>query len=478
VLRSEPGFERLSDQVKTIAGALEWKAAIPMVAAQMPLIQDLQSVEWWADVLVESGAGDAESIARARTESNGLGLFVRSLVGLDREAAKPAFAGFLADKKLSGNQFEFVNLIINHLTERGVITASSLYESPFTDVASWSGWALHGKPSHWPAVCDRARTRHSRCVRRRLRFYTLAMRLILIGILAAVALSAAPAQQAPPATEVYLATLDPSAGVTSWMNISASPGYDNQPSFLPDSSAILFSSNRDGKQMDIYRYDIAGHTLKQLTNTADNEFSPTVTPDGKSFTVIRQAAADGTQLLVKYDLATGAHQSVVFENVKPVGYHAWIDATHVAMFILGSGQGQPATLQIGDTKTGTAEIAATGIGRSVLIRPRTGTVSFVTSAQPRMIKEFNPETKTTTDLIAPFENSQDAAWTPGGVLLMAADKTIAMWRSGRTEWIPLAIISGDSPSVSDGAQPIVRSVTRMAVSADSKWMAFVAEPAR
>jgi hypothetical protein len=38
------------------------------------------------------------------------------------------------------------------------------------------------------------------------------------------------------------------------------------------------------------------------------------------------------------------------------------------------------------------------------------------------------------------------------------------------------MISGDSPYASGGVQPIVRSVTRMAVSADSKWMAFVAEP--
>jgi len=71
------------------------------------------------------------------------------------------------------------------------------------------------------------------------------MRSILLILAISVILM--PPQQAPPATEVYLATLDPSAGVTSWMNISNSPGYDNQPSFLPDSSAILFSSNRDGK---------------------------------------------------------------------------------------------------------------------------------------------------------------------------------------------------------------------------------------
>jgi dipeptidyl aminopeptidase/acylaminoacyl peptidase len=300
------------------------------------------------------------------------------------------------------------------------------------------------------------------------------MRSILIVLATAAILM--PPQQAPPATEVYLATLDPASGVTSWMNISNSPGYDNQPSFLPDNSAVLFSSNRDGKQTDIYRYDITTKSLKQLTNTPDSEYSPTVTPDGKTFSVIRQAATDGTQLLVRYDLATGAHHSVVFENVKPVGYHAWIDATHVAMFILGSGQGQPATLQIGDTKTGTAEVVATGIGRSILIRPRTGTVSFITSAQPRLIKEFDPRTKTTTDIVAPFETSQDAAWSSNGVLLMAANQTIAIWRPSRPEWMQYALISGDSPYVKDGTQPMVRSVTRLAMSPDTKWLAFVAEP--
>ncbi|HXT38566.1 MAG TPA: type I restriction-modification enzyme R subunit C-terminal domain-containing protein, partial [Candidatus Angelobacter sp.] len=66
--------------------------------------------------------------------SNGLGLFVRSLVGLDREAAKLALAGFLAGKTLTANQIEFVNLIIDHLTEHGVMKPELLYESPFTDL--------------------------------------------------------------------------------------------------------------------------------------------------------------------------------------------------------------------------------------------------------------------------------------------------------------------------------------------------------
>ena len=85
-------------------------------------------------MLAQSGVGGAEEIQRAAEESQGLGLFVRSLVGLDRQAAKEAMAGFLNGKSLGANQIEFVNLIVDHLTEHGVMEAAMLYESPFTDL--------------------------------------------------------------------------------------------------------------------------------------------------------------------------------------------------------------------------------------------------------------------------------------------------------------------------------------------------------
>jgi type I restriction enzyme, R subunit len=50
VLRHEPGFDRLSAQVRTIAGLLEEQASIPMIMQQLVLIEDIQSDEWWQDV--------------------------------------------------------------------------------------------------------------------------------------------------------------------------------------------------------------------------------------------------------------------------------------------------------------------------------------------------------------------------------------------------------------------------------------------
>ena len=85
-------------------------------------------------MLAESGVSGADEIELAKTQCQGLGLFVRSLVGMDREAAKEAFTGFLAGKTLGANQIEFVNLILDHLTEQGVMDPALLYESPFTDL--------------------------------------------------------------------------------------------------------------------------------------------------------------------------------------------------------------------------------------------------------------------------------------------------------------------------------------------------------
>jgi type I restriction enzyme R subunit len=84
-------------------------------------------------MLSESGIGNAEDVQKAKEENAGLGLFVRSLTGMDREAAKKALGGFLAGRTLRANQIEFLNLIIEHLTEHGLMDARLLYDSPYTD---------------------------------------------------------------------------------------------------------------------------------------------------------------------------------------------------------------------------------------------------------------------------------------------------------------------------------------------------------
>jgi type I restriction enzyme, R subunit len=86
-------------------------------------------------MLLDAGIGNAADLARANEDSHGLGLFVRSLVGLEREAATEALARFLNGATYTRAQIDFVWKIVSDLTENGIVETSRLYEPPFTDSA-------------------------------------------------------------------------------------------------------------------------------------------------------------------------------------------------------------------------------------------------------------------------------------------------------------------------------------------------------
>lgn len=61
-----------------------------------------------------------------------LPIFIRSLVGLDRAAAKEAFGRFLDGSQYSSHQIRFVEMIVDRLTQAGTMDPAQLYEPPFT----------------------------------------------------------------------------------------------------------------------------------------------------------------------------------------------------------------------------------------------------------------------------------------------------------------------------------------------------------
>jgi hypothetical protein len=129
----QPGtnLERFRAKALQFLSAHENHITIHKVRFNEPLtLSDLDELE---RMMMEAGVGSAEDFVRAKEQSKGFGLFLRSLVGLDRQAAKEAMAGFLSAGTASANQIEFVSLIVDHLTENGVMDAALLYQSPFTD---------------------------------------------------------------------------------------------------------------------------------------------------------------------------------------------------------------------------------------------------------------------------------------------------------------------------------------------------------
>src|SRR5687768_13073886 len=170
----------------------------------------------------------------------------------------------------------------------------------------------------------------------------LSMSKWIVGVLLSIFVSIAfPQSQtqtqsqpaAPPSTDIFLFPLENGKiEVAGSRNITNRMGYDNQHHFLPDSKKLFLTSIREDEQADIFLYEIGTASAKRLTNTAESEYSPTLTPDGHFFSTIR-VEKDGTQRLWKFPLS-GGNPVLILEQVKPVGYHAWIDPNSLALFIL------------------------------------------------------------------------------------------------------------------------------------------------
>ena len=81
----------------------------------------------------ETGVESHEQFVEHVGTDEPLGLLVRRICGLDRNAAKQAFADFLQAGTLSADQITYLNLIIDRVCRNGYVEPEELFESPFTD---------------------------------------------------------------------------------------------------------------------------------------------------------------------------------------------------------------------------------------------------------------------------------------------------------------------------------------------------------
>lgn len=63
-----------------------------------------------------------------------LGQFIRSIIGLDINAAKEAFSEFLNGQRWNADQQTFINRLIDFLSVKGTIDKKMLFEVPFTEI--------------------------------------------------------------------------------------------------------------------------------------------------------------------------------------------------------------------------------------------------------------------------------------------------------------------------------------------------------
>ncbi len=280
----------------------------------------------------------------------------------------------------------------------------------------------------------------------------------LIALLSGWLVDSATAQEGPPGTDIYLIDL---ASPERVVNLTRRPGYDNQPAFSADGSTLYFTRFENG-QTDIYAttLDPSDRHTQAVTQTAESEYSPTLVPGMNALSVVR-VEADGRQLLWCLPLA-GGEPRLLLPDIEPVGYHTWLEADRLGLFVLGESM----MLQSATVGPGPGQLLTTNIGRG-LQRWANGQLVFVTADDPALIRLADPTSGEISTLIPARVGSQDFV-VAGDTIWMAQKNHLYSWRNGDSNWQRRVSF----------AEPGLQNITRLAINPARTQLAFVADEAQ
>ena len=277
----------------------------------------------------------------------------------------------------------------------------------------------------------------------------------------AIASYPAPVTSAPEGTDVWLLDLvreGDNLRAVAPRNLTNRPGYDNQPFFTPMGDLLFVQM--ENERTDIWRWDPETKTSTPVTKTLlESEFSPTPIPESESgISYIRSKTnTSGRLWRMPHE---GADAEIVFADLGPVGYHAWFDAAHVALWRLQ----EPSLLQLVKLDTQETRTIATGVGRSPQSVPNRQAVSFTRVTEDGTVVEaYDLELDRTETLGILPVGGDFHAWTPDGVLLSSTGSRVLALRGDQwQEVVDLAHLG--------------LVLSRLAVSYDGTGLALVAEP--
>ncbi|NTS42741.1 DEAD/DEAH box helicase family protein [Flavisolibacter sp. BT320] len=134
VYQSSNNLEAYKNRVSQFIQSKQTHMTIFKLRTNIPITSmELQALE---GMLFEQGeCGTREQFETAYGKQP-LGKFIRSIVGLDVQAAKNAFGQFVNSPSLNPQQIRFLDTIINYLSVNGTIEPAALFEPPFTEIAS------------------------------------------------------------------------------------------------------------------------------------------------------------------------------------------------------------------------------------------------------------------------------------------------------------------------------------------------------
>lgn len=269
---------------------------------------------------------------------------------------------------------------------------------------------------------------------------------------------------AQPSTEIYVFDLiltGDKVVLSNPKNISNNEGYDNQPSFLND-NAVLFASTRSD-QTDIRLFNIeAGSINSWITDTpTGSEYSPLKIPNKDAISAIR-LDLDGLQRLYQYDLKNGSSKSIL-KDLK-VGYHVWYNGHILVSTVLVENRMDLVVNNLRDNSNYTFH---KNVGRNLSKIPNSNLVSFISKEGDSWeIKSLNPISGEIKNIAKTYKNSEDICWLNDGSILTGNGKSLfRIMPKSDMQWDKIQSFKEDE----------INNISRIAVSTNSKRLAFVAE---
>ncbi len=268
-----------------------------------------------------------------------------------------------------------------------------------------------------------------------------------------------------PDTEIHLFDLTLGKDgyvISNGKNISQNLGYDNQPFFTPESKTILFASMRDGKQIDIYEYQLSSGQTKQVTDTKFMEYSPKTSADNKTITFVRDGE-NPDQTVWKMDRAS-AEYSWAINSKEPVGYYHINHRTGDVLFWSRYGW----NVSYLNLKHNEGRFVMGNVLPSTPKQiPSSNKFSFVhrqTNSEV-WIKSFDPSDFSITPIAPIFGANKDYAWAPNGDIFRVENNLLYLWKAHKknNRW----------KKIQDLTKRFKGKISRLAISPNGKMIALV-----
>jgi len=240
-------------------------------------------------------------------------------------------------------------------------------------------------------------------------------------------------------------------------NITNRVGYDNQPTFSPKGDYILYTSIRDEKQSDIFKYDLKTKQISQFTNTVTSEYSPTFMPDGKNISVV-MVEPDSTQRIWKYSIKGGAAK-VQLAHVDSVGYHCWFVGKRAAVYLLT----EPHSLCLASDDYKTPRYIDNSIGRCIKFKNSMIYYTKTIAEGKHQFRVFN---------LPGWHVKENQSYIETEDFEFVGKRVIYGLNS---EIISTSAYVDDKRKVIDLSAFGIKNISRMAINADGTKLAIVAE---